>query len=84
MPSTADTKARAPEVQEFPQEFLAESCGLPLLLSATEAARQLGLAPWTIRYLVRKGELGAVHYGRRVLIPRQEVLRFIASLKAER
>jgi excisionase family DNA binding protein len=84
MPSTPNLKTARSDAQGFSPEFAEDSSGLPLLLSATEAARQLGLAPWTIRYLVRKGELGAVHFGRRVLVPRTELLKFIASLREKK
>jgi hypothetical protein len=40
MPSTPNLKAARSDAQGFSLEFAEDSSGLPLLLSATEAARQ--------------------------------------------
>ncbi len=49
-----------------------------LLYSKEEAAEIIGLSKHTIGRDVRNGRIQARHYGRRVLIPREEILR-IAS-----
>ena len=45
----------------------------PLAVGVNEAAKILGISPWTIQYYVAQGALRAVHVGRRVLVP-MEVL----------
>lgn len=50
----------------------------PLLLSIRDAARELGAGRDSTYQLVRDGRLRAVHIGRRILIPRTELVHFIA------
>jgi len=45
----------------------------PLAVGINEAAKMLGISPWTLRLYVGRGALRATHVGRRVLIP-MEVL----------
>ena len=40
----------------------------PLAVGVNEAAKILGISPWTIRCYVTQGALRAVHVGRRVLV----------------
>ena len=56
----------------------------PLLLTPAQAAQQLGLARYTVYQLVREGRLRAKRFGRLVLIPREEMERFAASLEEKR
>jgi excisionase family DNA binding protein len=49
-----------------------------LLYSREEAAEILSLSVHTVARDIRLGRISARHYGRRVLIPREEILR-IAS-----
>jgi excisionase family DNA binding protein len=49
------------------------------LKSVTEAAEILGISPWTVRKYIRKGKLGPVRIGRRVLLEEEEIARFIAK-----
>ena len=51
------------------------------LLSVERAAQVLSLSPWTIRALVRKGELERVKIGTRVLIEASVVQKFIEKAK---
>ena len=46
-----------------------------LLYSKEEVAEIIGLSKHTISRDVRLGRIQARHYGRRVLIPREEILR---------
>lgn len=55
-----------------------------LLYSKEEAAEIIGLSKHTITRDVRLGRIQARHYGRRVLIPREEILRIATEgLKPE-
>lgn len=45
--------------------------------SVQEAAEIFGISPITVYRLVRRGELKAVRFGRRVRIPRSEVERLL-------
>ncbi len=46
--------------------------------SIAEAANILAVSERTVRRLIKRGELGAVHANRRVLIPRRELEDFVA------
>jgi excisionase family DNA binding protein len=50
-----------------------------LLYSKDEAAEIIGLSKHTITRDVRLGRIAVRHYGRRVLIPREELLRIAAE-----
>jgi excisionase family DNA binding protein len=50
-----------------------------LLYSKGEAAEIIGLSIHTITRDVRLGRIGVRHYGRRVLIPRDELVRIAAD-----
>ena len=50
-----------------------------LLYSKEEAAEIVGLSKHTITRDVKLGRIQARHYGRRVLIPREEILRIAAE-----
>jgi excisionase family DNA binding protein len=49
----------------------------PDLLSQTEVAHRLGVSRTTVWRLVRSGDLQLIHIGRRALVPRSAVERFI-------
>jgi excisionase family DNA binding protein len=49
------------------------------LRSVVEAARLLGISPWTIRGYIRDGKLRPVRLGRRVLMEEAELERFVAQ-----
>ena len=51
------------------------------LLSVEKAAQVLSLSPWTVRGLLRKGELERVKIGTRVLIEASAVQKFIEKAK---
>lgn len=50
-----------------------------LLYSKSEAAEIIGLSVHTVTRDVRLGRITARHYGRRVLIPREEIVRIAAE-----
>lgn len=52
----------------------------PLCISATEAARILGVSRWTVYELARKGEIPTRSLGRRILIDREPFLDYVAAL----
>ena len=58
-----------------------EKLGLPMLLTPAEAARQLSLSRYTDYELVKAGRLRGRRFGRVILIPREELQRFTASLE---
>jgi excisionase family DNA binding protein len=49
------------------------------LLSLREAARALGVSFWTVRRLIKQGNLTPVTVGRRVLLEQSAIERFIAG-----
>lgn len=49
------------------------------LKSVDEAAGLLGISKWTVRGYIRDGKLIAVRLGRRVLLPEDELERFVAE-----
>lgn len=49
----------------------------PLLLSPTEAARELGIGRDKTYALIREGRLKAIRFGRVLKIPRSELNAFI-------
>jgi excisionase family DNA binding protein len=67
--------------QPNPGRISEKTSALPLLLSPTEAARQLGLSRYTTYQLIKSGQLRARRFSRLLLIPRAEVERFAASLE---
>lgn len=58
-----------------------EYSGLPLLVSPTRAAAELALSRRTVYDMIAAGELAAVRRGRRLMIAREELLRFAAALE---
>lgn len=79
---------RAPHVDSLPLET-----PLPLpqnkehrldkLLDINAAADILGISPWTVRAVIRDGNLKPVRIGRRVLIEASELDRFIRERRQE-
>ncbi len=55
--------------------------GIHRLYTVKEAASYLRLSPWTVRGLGWNGEIPEVKIGRRVLYDRQDLDRFIESVK---
>jgi excisionase family DNA binding protein len=49
------------------------------LIAISEAARRLGVSPFTVRRLVRGGDVVAVNVGARRLIPSSEIERIMRS-----
>lgn len=49
----------------------------PLLISVRDAARELGLGRDATYALVRAGRIRCVRVGRRLLVPRSELSKFI-------
>lgn len=50
-----------------------------LLLSVREVAEAMGVSDWTVRELIRAGELGSVTVGTRHMVPVAEVRRYITD-----
>jgi len=48
---------------------------LQQLFPLIEAAKSLGISHWTVRVHIRRGAIKTVRFGRRILIPREEVER---------
>lgn len=46
-------------------------------LNLQEASALVRLSVWTLRHLIRKGELSCIRVGRRVLLARNELLKFM-------
>lgn len=55
-----------------------------LMVTRKEAARRLSLSVSEIDYARRRGDLAAVRYGAKVLIPVDELRRFAESLPADK
>jgi len=52
-----------------------------LAVGINEAARVIGLSPWTIRKYIANGKIAAIRIGRRVLIEPSELLRLIEDAR---
>lgn len=52
------------------------------LKSVEQAAELLGISKWTVRSYIREGKLRPVRLGRRVLLPEEELERFVARSQA--
>ena len=50
-----------------------------LLLDVNTVAEQLSVCPLSVRQAIKAGELRAVRFGRRVLVPREALAEFIAA-----
>jgi len=50
-------------------------------LGIGEAARALGISPWTVRLWLRQGKISPVRLGRRVLIEPAELRRLVAEAR---
>jgi excisionase family DNA binding protein len=50
---------------------------LPLLLSPEQAASELSISRWSVYKEIREGRLRSLLYGRRRLIAKEELFRFI-------
>jgi excisionase family DNA binding protein len=51
----------------------------PLAVDIREAGRLLSLSPRTIRRHIRSGRIKAVRFGRRVLVPMEELIRTLTD-----
>lgn len=51
------------------------------LLSLRDAAAYLSLSYWTLRKLVRSGELPSVRVGRRILVDREDIDAWVTEHK---
>ena len=51
---------------------------LPTLISVSEAAQHLGLAKRTVYVLLATGQLVGCRVGRRILVPTEDLQRFVA------
>ncbi len=49
----------------------------PLAYSVEDAAKQLSVSAQSIRRLIERGELKARHVGRRVIVPKNELERWL-------
>jgi len=58
--------------------------GQPMLFSQRQTAEALAVSEKTVRRLVARGELAVIRVGRRVLITRDELARFIREGEARR
>ncbi len=52
----------------------------PLAYSVEDAAKQLSVSAQSIRRLIDRGELKARHVGRRVLVPKNELERWLEGV----
>ena len=50
-------------------------------LNLQEAAHFLSLSPWTLRQLIRKGEITSARVGMRIIFDREDLIRFIEDRK---
>lgn len=55
----------------------------PLVYSIADAAALLCVSESTVKELCRRNELGHIDIGRRRLIPREDLLAFVAARRAE-
>lgn len=54
-----------------------------LLLSLPETAGELGISLGMVKLLIRRGDLASVRIGRRRLVDRRDLLRFVARNKRQ-
>lgn len=54
------------------------------LLSLKEAARVLGISPWTVRRFIAQGRLQPVQIGRRVLLEQSALDAFVEANRRSR
>lgn len=59
---------------------MSDTSDVPILLSIEETMTALSLGRTTVWSLIKGGDLVAVKIGRRVLVPRDELERFVARL----
>lgn len=52
----------------------------PVLLTIEETCTALSLGRTTVHFLIKSGDIRAVRIGRRVLVPRDELERYVAAL----
>jgi len=52
------------------------------LLGVIDAARLLGISPWTVRSFIRTGKLHPIRFSRRVLLEESELQRLIEEARA--
>ena len=62
-------------------EFSRDGCSR--LFDLNSSARYLGISYWSIRTLINNGSLPAVRIGRRLLIDRRDIDRFIEANKSQ-
>ena len=55
---------------------------LPILFTATQVAKIMGISRSQVYVLLNKGQLGSVHIGRSRRITREQVDEFISTLTA--
>jgi excisionase family DNA binding protein len=78
----ADSNSGQVETQAFseaPGEKKPDA--LPLLLTPAGAAHELSLSRYTVYTLLKSGQLRGRRFGRVILVPREEVVRFAANLE---
>lgn len=49
--------------------------------SVAEVAELLSVSQWSVRKACRRGEIRSVRLGRRIIIPRDAIARFLAESK---
>lgn len=52
---------------------------LPLVLDVAQTARVFGVSEWTVRDLIKRGELDHVRLGRLIRIPRHALVKFMGA-----
>jgi excisionase family DNA binding protein len=82
--SVVDGKPGMADPQGFAGNQSEKSLGLPMLVSAARAARELSVSRWSVYQLCRANRLRTVRVGRRILIPRTELERFVAPGSEEK
>lgn len=56
-----------------------ESAALPKLYTPKEASEYLRTTEWSARELIRKGRIGSIRVGRRVLVPESALRDYVAG-----
>ncbi len=76
-----------PVVGELPRLQLEEGeqkAPKPLAVGVNEAAKMLGISPWTLRLYVGQGKIRVVRIGRRVLVPMEILEKVMVEGVAKR
>lgn len=67
-----DEKIQKAEIEEIQRTF-DPNLGAKLFLNIAETTELLGVSRWTIQRMIKRGELKAKKFGRRVIIARKDI-----------